>query len=420
MNRRILAAGVLAGLFATSAFAGTHALLPATPTDMVPVALQAAPAPMPATAATLAGVDIPRPHAEHRPVSVSWALPADAPVNPVPQPFARTSREYWTDVSATEMQRGVELPLSAPGAVIRISPSDPKGGRLDASAVTFRMNGQTLAGDRAASTVGDVASLRAAGMAVPDASLVMQLRPGLGAGPVTLQAPNASGRYVVHVFEPKSPFTVTARADRDDLLLGQRLHLDVAMKDGDRQRPLQAVGGFLRAPDGSTTLLDYHANADGSFSTDVAPVQPSRTPGLWELHSFTIGDDGQGHAVRRDTTSVFAVATPDAKLDGTADTRRAGRHGIDVALGVTVDSASRFAVSGVLYGRDAQGRLVPGAFAQSAAWLKPGERRLVLRFDPSSIAGIGAPYELRDLRLQDQPAISLVERRALALRFDRP
>ena len=60
MNRRILAAGVLAGLFATSAFAGTHALLPAAPTDMVPVALQAAPAPMPATAAALAGVDIPR------------------------------------------------------------------------------------------------------------------------------------------------------------------------------------------------------------------------------------------------------------------------------------------------------------------------------------------------------------------------
>lgn len=420
MNRRILAAGVVAGLFASSSFATTRVLLPAAPNDMVPVALQAAPPAAVTRTTALVGVDVPRPHAEHQPVSVSWTLPADAPVNPLPQPFARASREYWTDVSATDMQRGVELPLSAPGAVIRVSPSDPKGGRLDAATVNVRIHGQTLAGERAASTVGDVAALRATGMAVPDASLVMQLRPELGAGPMTLQAPSASGRYVVHVFEPKSAFTVTAKADRDDLLLGQRLHLRVAMKDGDRPRPLQSAGGFLRAPDGHTTLLDYRANTDGSFSTDVAPVQPSSTPGLWELHSFTIGDDGHGNAVRRDTTSVFAVATPDAKLDGTADTRRAGRRGIDIALGVTVDSASRFAVSGVLYGRDASGRLVPGAYAQSAAWLTPGKRQLVLRFDPSSLTGIGAPYELRDLRLQDQPAISLVERRALALRFDRP
>ena len=42
--------------------------------------------------------------------------------------------------------------------------------------------------------------------------------------------------------------------------------------------------------------MSHLQNRDGSFSTDVAPVQPSSTPGLWELHSFTIGDDGQGHA----------------------------------------------------------------------------------------------------------------------------
>ena len=417
MTRRMLVAGVLAGLFACPSFAATHALLPAAATDMVPTQLQA---PAPAVVSTLTAVDVPRPHVERQPVSVSWALPADAPLDAVPQPFARASREYWTDVSATELQRGVELPLSAPGAVIRLSPSDVRGGRLDAAAVKLHLHGQTFTGDHAASQVADPAALHAAGMDVPAASLVMQLRPELGAGPATLQADGASGRYVVHVYEPKSPLTVTAKADRDDLLLGQRLHVDVTMRDGKRERPLQAVGGFLRAPDGSTTLLDYRANADGSFSTDTVPVQPSSTPGLWELHSFTIGDDGQGQAVRRDTTSVFAVAVPDAKLSGTADTHRAGRDGIDIALGVTVGSASRFAVSGVLYGRDAHGRMVPGAFAQSAAWLQPGEQRLVLHFDPSSLAGIGAPYELHDLRLQDQPAISLVERRALALRFDRP
>ena len=64
--------------------------------------------------------------------------------------------------------------------------------------------------------------------------------------------------------------------------------------------------------------------------------------------------------------------------------------------------------------------MAPAAFAQSAAWLRPGDGTLTLHFDRASLQGIGAPYELHDLRLQDQPAVSLVERHALALRFDNP
>src|SRR5690242_21703874 len=125
MNRRILAAGIVAGLFASSSFATTHVLLAAAPNDMVPLALQAAPPAAVNHTTALVGVDVPRPHAEHQPVSVSWALPSDALVDPLPQPPARAGREYWTDVSATAMQRGGELPLSAPGAVTRGSPREP-------------------------------------------------------------------------------------------------------------------------------------------------------------------------------------------------------------------------------------------------------------------------------------------------------
>jgi hypothetical protein len=415
MKPRTLTLGLLAILAAANAAATSHSLLLAGSDDMVPGHLQALP-----PASALITRDAPRPHAERLPVSVSWALPGDAPINPVPQPFARASREYWMDVSATELQRGIALPLSAPGAIIRLSPSDTRGGRLAASGVNVRIGGQSFAGDRAASQVGNVSALRASGMDVPDASLVMQLRPELGAGAATLTAAGASGRYVVHVFEPRSTLTVTARADRDVALLGEPVHVTVTLRDGDRARPLQAVGGFLRAPDGQTTLLDYRAGTNGDFDATALPLHASRTPGLWELHSFTLSDDGHGNAVRRDTTSVFAVAVPDARLDGTADTRRGRDRGIDVTLGLNAASASRYAVSGVLYGRDASGRMVPGAYAQSAAWVAPGRGALTLHFDRSSVVGIGAPYELRDLRLQDQPAISLLEHRALALRFDRP
>lgn len=416
MKRQLIATGLFALLATAPAFAATQALLPAAAGDMVPTHLQEAPS----SIASRLRAQAPRMHVEHRPIRVSWSLPQDAAVQPVPQPFARASREYWMDVSATELQRGVELPLTAPGAVIRLSPSDVRGGRLTADKVQLRLGGQSLRADRASGTVASAQTLAASGMAVPDASLVMQLRPELGSGPAVLQAPTASGRYVVHVFEPRSTLTVTARADRDDLLLGQRVHVDVAMRDGDLTRSLQAAGGFLRAPDGTTTVLDYRSDGRGHFSVDAVPTQASSAPGLWELHSFTIGDDGHGQSVRRDTTSVFAVAVPDVRLTGMADTRRAADRGIDITLGLAARSASRFAVPGVLYGRGKEGRMVPGAYAQSAAWLSPGDSGLVLHFDPSSLVGLSAPYELHDLRLQDQPAVSLVERRALALRFAQP
>ena len=51
--------------------------------------------------------------------------------------------------------------------------------------------------------------------------------------------------------------------------------------------------------------------------------------------------------------------------------------------------------------------------------LRPsGAGQLVLPFDQAALpAGFGAPYELRDLQLQDQSRMAPIESRALALRF---
>ncbi len=422
MKHRILASALLAIFTAAPAFAGTHALLPAQSGDMVPTTLLTPAAPAASLSSSTSAIQ-PRtrqPSVERQPISVNWALPHDHPVTSEEKPFVRSSREYWIDVSASALQRGIELPLSAPGAIIRLSPSDPQGGPLDASKVQLRMGRQSLNVQQASSTLADAASLRAAGMDVPQASMMFKLNPEFGSGQATLQAPDASGRYVVHVFEPQSSYSVAARGDRGEVLLGDDVHVRVAMHDADKATPLLAVGGFLRAPDGTTTTLAYQQQPDGSFTTDAQPRNIPSTPGLWEVHSFTAGTDADGHEVRRDTTTVFAAAVPTARFNGVATTSRSADHGIDIALGVTAASASRFAASVVLYGRDADGSMVPAAFAQSAAVLGKGDSQLVLHFDPASLSGVGAPYELHDLRLQDQPAVSLLERQAVALRFNKP
>ena len=417
IKQRILVTALLAVFTAVPAFAATHALLPAQPGDLVPSTLRARTAPRPSLKHAPTVAAMPQIRMETQPVSVSWALPHDSLIQSDTQPFTRSSREYWMDVSASELQQGVKLPVTAPGAMIRISPGDGQVGRLQPSDVHLQLGRQSLRASDATSQLADTQSLRAAGMDVPEASMVMKLKPELGSGVATLQVAAASGRYVVHVFEPQSPFTVTARADRNDLLLGGNVKLSVAMHDDSKNLPLNAAGGFLRAPDGSTTMLVYRRQHDGSYVANAQPQNIPTTPGLWEVHSFTSGTDASGQEVRRDTTTVFSAAVPDARLDGLISTARASDKGIDITLGVTAQSASRFAVSGVLYGRDASGRTVPAAFAQSAAVLSRGKGQLVLHYDPSSIVGVDAPWELHDLRLQDQPAVGLLERRAVALRF---
>lgn len=419
MKRRILASALLAACTSTTAFAGTLVLLPARSTDMVPTTLLAN-TPTATAQANLSAARTPPAQTERQPVSISWALPHDQAIQSVTQPFTRSSREYWMDVSATELQRGVSLPLTAPGAIIRLSPSHPIGGKLNPGNVRLQLGRQSMNLSQATSQLADAPSLQAAGMDVPAASMVMKLKPELGSGMATLQAPDASGRYVIHVFEPESSLAVTAQADRNDLLLGGHVHVQVNMHDADKNAPLAAVGGFLRAPDGSTTVLDYQRQGDGSFTVDAQPRNIPTALGLWEVHTFTAGIDANGDEVRRDTTTVFSAATPTAGFSGIAKTSAARDHGIDISVGVTAQSSSRFAVSAVLYGRDPSGEMVPAAFAQSAAVLRKGDGQLVLHYDRTSLKGVGAPYELHDLRLQDQPALGLIERRALAMRFDTP
>ena len=418
IKQRFLVGALLAALTTAPALAATHMLLPAQPGDLVPSTLRARTAPRPSLKQAPTSPATPQVRMETQPVSVSWALPHDSPIQSDTQPFTRSSREYWMDVSASELQQGVKLPVTAPGALIRLSPGDAQVGRLQPSDIHVQLGRQSLTASDATTQLADTQSLRAAGMDVPEASMVMKLKPELGSGVATLQVSAARGRYLVHVFEPQSPFTVTARADRNELLLGGNVQLRVAMHDeGSKDLPLDAVGGFLRAPDGSTTMLSYRRQNDGSYTAKAQPRNIPSTPGLWEVHSFTSGTNATGQEVRRDTTTVFSAALPDAQLDGLVTTARASDKGIDITLGVTAQSTSRFAVSGVLYGRDASGRSVPAAFAQSAAVLSRGKGQLVLHYDPSSIVGVDAPYELNDLRLQDQPAVGLLERHAVALRF---
>lgn len=380
-------------------------LLPAASTDQVPARLQSM------TAARTAAATLDR-----SPAKASWALAPDAALDARPQVHVAESREYWIDANADQLQRGLALSTTAPGAVVRLS---PHGGNatmaISATDISVRSGGRAWSGRDALRQVANADELAAAGLDAPGGTLVFKLADEVGAGRVELVAANAQGQWLVHVFEPASTIVLELAAERDNAIAGEPIRFRARLQGGGS---IDQLAGSVRAPGGDAFDVAFTRDADGSFSASVKPDAAfAGTPGLWEFHAF--GQARQaGLDVQRDARTAFGVAVASARLGGDIARVKEGRGKGDVVLrvGVDVGDASRYQLAGVLHGTAADGRLKPAAIAHSAAWLEAGAGSIDLAFDAAALnaAGVRAPYELRDLRLVNQADMSLVERRERA------
>lgn len=387
---------IIASALSTAAQAAS--LLAPSAHDQIPVTLVRAQAP---GAATL----------DRAPVRVSHALDATQKLEAA-KPYLAQSREYWSNVSAADLRAGFKLTTTAPGALIRLSPQGGAGAALDPAGVLIRNGGKSLRADAASTAVADTRALRSAGMDVPDGTLAFRLAPTFGHGDIEVAAPHAQGRYLVHVFEPNSAIVLGFAADRDTVLVGSTVTFHANIEGSN----LRHAAGLVTAPDGYNADLKFARNADGSFSATFTPdAAHAIGPQLWEAHVFTTS----GNSVLRDAKTAFAVSAPTAHLAGAAATR-VDAAGVHATFAVEAGAASRYQISGVLYGTGADGALRAIGLGQSADWLEAGKGRIELSFDADVLAasGLHAPFEVRDLRLVDQANMSLIEHRERGLIVD--
>lgn len=365
------------------------------------------------TVASVVAAPLPPGQFERAPVQFAWALdPGQAVVAAVPE--AMESRSFWRTVEAAELARGVELELSAPGAVIQLSPA--AGARaLPAGSLKVRDAGNAVVATRQF----DSAQLQRAGMAVAADTQLLKLEAG-DVGRYRLQATDGQGQYVLQVLEPNSPVVLRARTDRAVALAGSRIVLQVDM-DGAQTAPASLAGklsrsalagqGLLVAPDGRSWEVPLQASRSGGLGANVAlPAEGSNSPGLWELQVFT----EQG-GIARDSRLAFAVARPTARIAGAVS---AGSLA-DLRFPLQVGAPGRYEVRATLFATGGDGVLRPVAQGHSAAWFNAaGRGQLGLSFAGVALpAGYGAPFELREVELHDQTRMAPIERRARALRF---
>lgn len=398
IHSTLLASAVLAVLSLSTAQAA-QPLQAARAGDQVPAALVAAP--------------LPTDDSEHAPLAFAWTLDPAQPLQAA-TPYASVSRSYWQQVDDTQLQRGLDLPLTAADAVIQLSPAE--GARaLPANTLQVR----DPAGRSSVARSVDARALQEAGMPVKDGSSMLRTGATSAAGAYTLQSAQAQGRYVVQVLEPNSPLRLEVQANQAQVLAGGSVQLQARLlEDGATTAQLASrrsgLGGeaLLVAPDGRSWPQRLLRTTDGALRAQVRiPSDVGSVQGLWELQVFA-----QADGVLRDGKVAFAVARPTARFSGQAAPDPASRQ---VALPLQVAAAGRYEARGTLYATGRDGQLRPVAQGHAAAWFDgPGAGQLVLPFDQAALpAGFGAPYELRDLQLQDQSRMAPIESRALALKF---
>lgn len=366
---------------------------------------------------------------DHAPVAVSWALPANKPIDANPKPYQRVSRQFLIDATGAELQRGVALPLTAAGDIVRISPLGAGSAAVESSQISLATGGHKLTAMQASKVLASGVQMQQVGVPIQRGSTVLKLADSVKAGPARLTAHAANGNYLVQVYEPQSPFAMTLAANRGTNVAGQAVKVAVAFLPSKAsatgvmavpKASLERVTGVLQAPDGWSEPVRFAPGADGSYVADITPpAAHAGERGLWEIHAFASGRSGN-QTVLREATNAFAVVLPTARLSraGLRVVPHAGR-GVSIDVGVDVAAASRYAVSGVLYGHTAKGQLEPAAYAQSAAWLQPGrDVPIRLTFDATALAKsrLHAPFQLRDLSLEDQTQLGVLDSRALAAR----
>ncbi len=356
-------------------------------------------------------------------VTFSWALPADQPIELRPAPLSATSREYSLAVSAAELQAGVQLPVTAPGALIRLNPA---GTALSTAAInpvslslTDPMGAEHVDG-RGMLNLVDAEAMKTAAAPFAEGTSAFRINPNLGSGLFTLRSTGAvadpAARYAIHVFEKNSQITLDVVTRRPAYLEGATFRANFTL-DG-AKAVIDSIEGRLIAPSGEAFPVRIRQETKTGFTASTRlQVTPNATQGLWEIHASIIAHGATGE-IRRDVHQAFAVATPTARLLGRAQVTR--DSGLVIEMPIETAAPGRYELRAILFGTDSEGLLKPIGVGDTANWMAQGVGSLGLHFDAAMLeeSGLGAPYELRDLQLLDQGRMGQLHRQALALELN--
>lgn len=302
----------------------------------------------------------------------------------------QVSKKYSVKTTFKEIEKGVDLYTQAPGAVIRISsitPSTPAN-KLHATPAfkpTFYIKTKKsglLHLNEASSLIATDDELNNSYFA-KDTPAILQLKPELGAGKITITATPATGheddQYIVHVFDKDAKSYLTVATNQAMYHYGEELITTITLGDDVSNYPLDSVKASLVNPEGEIIPLTLKQNNDHSYTATTPLKSEKNTAGdNWYVEAATTASL-EGSLISRQAHTAFTYAIPSAVINEINQVESAP---FTFTATLDVATASRYSLQAVLFKTDGKGNKIPLEVAQSASWLTPGNQKITFSFSP--------------------------------------
>jgi hypothetical protein len=344
-------------------------------------------------------------------INFSFALEAEQPLSIQKQAVTTSSNEYYFTVNGSQLNKGIDIYTTAPGALIKISRQGEQGNALKGSNLQLHSVNQPK--KNLAQNIIDENALKSTG--VFNNATAIKLAADVQPGNFKLnyaQALSAKNKYVVHVKEKNSVNKLMISAQKQHFTHGENFSFTAAMMAQGDTLALNTVSAYVTSPSGKKIAVTVDKLVSGvaqisakNFTIDADAIE-SPINGLYELHlNTTAGVKGQ--QIHRTGKIAFALAPNTADLNKLVATNVSANKPL-ANIGLTVKTAGRFEVRATLYGHDAQGNLKPIMETHSAQNLTAGEQSIAMLFDKKILKAstFKAPYVVNNVRLYDQTRMS--------------
>ena len=361
--------------------------------------------------ANLVTISVPTHKIEQESLHFSQQINADEPLNLTSKGYKSISDEYWFEVSGKELNQGVVVDISQPGALIRLSGKRNadeaiRSNAIDPKFLELSNNNTKLAKPFSQSVSQE--QLATANI-FPNSSAV-KLNKTLGAGKFTLKVTQnlvQEQSYIINVKEKDSIHKLQLSLPNQSYVSGQTLRFNADITKNDQVLNNSSHKAFLKLPSGEKYPVTLQETA-GQYQITLPQSEEVSTIGqLHELHLESQLFD-KSLKVKRNGKIAFAMALPTAKM--TDDVKISADQAL---IGLTVASEGRYEVSAIVSGTNEQGRSGQIMLSRSAHYLIPGDHQVALKFDRNILtrSGFKAPYTITNLRLMDQSRMALLTQR---------
>tara|TARA_R110000737_G_scaffold89824_3_gene122294 strand:- start:3203 stop:4426 length:1224 start_codon:yes stop_codon:yes gene_type:complete len=358
----------------------------------------------------LVSISAPLHKIEQKSLHFSQALAKNSTLSFAVKPYTSISDEYWLEVTGKQLNSGITLAITKPGALIRLSgkksedPTQVESIAIDPEQIELSQGQQILS--KAFSQKVSQQQFATANI-FPNSSAV-ELAQHLGRGEFKLkvnQALNSDERYLVNVKEKGSKHKLTLSIPSQTLIAKQNIMFDMTMSNSQGKLTNSKHNAHIKTPEGETIAVNYQ-EVNGKYSIKLPEMPANKNYGkLYELHIASQGND-KGLKVNRNGKVAFAIARPTAKM-----TSNIAVNLTHAMIELDIASEGRYEISAIISGVNKQGKEEQVMLSRSAHYLQPGLQQVNLDFDTQLLKTLQVlpPYQLSEMRLVDQSRMALLQ-----------